>query len=289
MIDSIENGKIKAAVKLAGAELVSLKRCDEQLDYLWQDNTDNYSGHSPLLFPVVGSLPEDRYTYQGKSYEMGLHGFGSQLKFVMVEKKVDMLSYQAQYNHNTLQQYPFKFELGIRYTLEDEALSIIFEVSNLDTGSMLFSIGAHPFFQCPLYRDENISDYLLVFEKNETVKRRIKEGALLTGKSEEFLNKSRKIRLSHSLFDRGAIILEGTKSNWVEMCSHNHNKAVRVEYEGFPYLGIWSFGESHFVCIEPWYGIDSTFTDSHELTEKEGLLKLNPGETFTCGYRIMVK
>ncbi len=288
VIDTIENGILKAVVKLTGAELVSLKSCDEQLEYLWQDDADSYSGHSPLLFPIVGSLPDDRYTYEGVSYEMGLHGFGSQLKFDLVEKQMDMLFYQTQYNHETLQQYPFKFKLGIRYALVKKMLIIRFEITNLDKGIMLFSIGAHPFFRCPLGQDEDISDYMLIFEKPETVKRRIKEGSLLTGETEDFLNQSREVKLSHSLFDRGAIILEGTRSKWVEMRNPNHKKAVRVYYTGFPYLGIWSFGDSPFVCIEPWCGIDSTFGDSHDLTKKEGLLKLNPRASFTCEYRIKV-
>ena len=289
MFDQIENGTIKAAVRTAGAELVSLQSSADRFEYLWQDNEGGCAGHSPLLFPIVGSLPDDRYTYQEKSYEMGLHGFAALLQFTAVERKPERVFYEARYNEATLEQYPFKFDLGIGYTLQGNTIGVKFAVSNLDTDFMLFSIGAHPFFQCPFYPGESMDDYLLLFETAETVQRRIKGDILLTGSAEPLLNSAREVRLSHELFARGAIILEGLQSRWVELRSPNHQKSIRVDFTGFPYLGIWSFGNSPFVCIEPWHGIDSTVDDPHDFTLKEGLIRLKPGGCFTCEYGITVE
>ena len=62
-----------------------------------------------------------------------------------------------------------------------------------------------------------------------------------------------------------------------------------MEFEGFPYFGIWSApNDAPFVCLEPWYGLDSTHGDSYDLRQKEGIMPLNPGEVFKCKYRIIV-
>lgn len=289
MIDIIENMSIKAALNHDNAELVSLKSCPDQFEYMWQDDPNGNSGHSPLLFPIVGSIPGDTYLLDGATYEMGLHGIASLLQYDLIEIKPDRIFYETGHNENTLKQYPYEFNLKIGYLLSEKTLRIRWEIINLDSKSIFFSIGAHPFFKCPFFPGEVMSDYLLTFEKNETVDRRIKEGGLLTGATEEFLSNSKEIKLSHSLFERDAIILEGLQSKWVEISSPGHEKSIRVYFEGFPYLGIWSFGDSPFVCIEPWQGVDSTVNDSQYFKLKEGLLKLKPGDSQTFEYSITVK
>jgi galactose mutarotase-like enzyme len=42
------------------------------------------------------------------------------------------------------------------------------------------------------------------------------------------------------------------------------------------------------LCIEPWYGIASTIGSSSDITQKEGIIALAPGEDFSCSYTISV-
>ncbi len=288
MIDIIENTSVRAALNQNNAELVSLKSRPDQFEYLWQDDDSDNSGHSPLLFPIVGNLPGDAYQLDGVTYEMGLHGIANLLQYKLVEIKPDIITYKTGHNEDTLKQYPYMFSLNIGYLLSESTLTIRWEIINLDSRPMYYSIGAHPFFNCPFFPGENMSDYLLTFEKAETINRRIKEGGLITGETEEFLRNSNEMMLSHSLFERDAIILEGLQSKWVEIRSPRHDKSIRVYFEGFPYLGIWSFGDSPFVCIEPWQGIDSAVDDPQDFTLKEGLLKLKPSDSRTFVYRIII-
>jgi galactose mutarotase-like enzyme len=289
MIDIIENTSVRAALNQINAELVSLKSCPDQFEYLWQDDDSDNSGHSPLLFPIVGNLPGDAYQLDGVTYEMGLHGIANLLQYKLVEIKPDRITYKTGQNEDTLKHYPYIFSLNIVYLLSESTLTIRWEIINLDSKTMYYSIGAHPFFNCPFFPGENMSDYLLTFEKAETINRRIKEGGLITGETEEFLRNSNEMRLSHSLFERDAIILEGLQSKWVEISSPRHDKSIRVYFEGFPYLGIWSFGDSPFVCIEPWQGIDSAVNDPQDFTLKEGLLKLKPSDSRTFEYNIIIR
>ena len=71
--------------------------------------------------------------------------------------------------------------------------------------------------------------------------------------------------------------------------SDRSGRRVRVEFPGFPYLGIWSAtGGAPFVCIEPWFGVAPTHGAGRDLSLKEGIRSLEPGRTFDCRYRIAV-
>jgi galactose mutarotase-like enzyme len=68
---------------------------------------------------------------------------------------------------------------------------------------------------------------------------------------------------------------------------HATNKyGVRLLCENWPYFGIWSAKGGDFVCLEPWQGIADTVTSSGYLQEKEGILRLEPGEKQATAYSI---
>jgi galactose mutarotase-like enzyme len=63
---------------------------------------------------------------------------------------------------------------------------------------------------------------------------------------------------------------------------------LKVSFEGFRYMGIWSTKGADFVCIEPWCGIADTVDATGKLEEKEGIQSLNPGEVFNRTFIIEV-
>jgi galactose mutarotase-like enzyme len=285
---AIKNDCISIRVKHFGAELTSLKKNDT-LELLWQGDEKYWQDQSPILFPFVGGLPDDEYQVGGRTYKTSHHGFASSSLFQLVERTDKALIFRLKENEKTLEQYPYRFTLDISYTLEANSLIIGYSIINKDERLMYFSIGAHPGFRCPLFENESMDDYYLEFEKCETAFRRFKEGGLLTGDKEQILREEDRLRLSHDLFYKDAIILDNLRSSWVELRSCKNNQVIRVEFEGFPYLGIWSSkNDGPFICIEPWYGVDSTHGASNDLAEKEGMQVLKPGETFHCQYRITV-
>jgi len=285
---TLKNDRIGIAADTLGAELTSLKTADG-LELLWQGDDNHWKSRSPILFPVVGGLPDDQYELEDKRYKMDLHGFARRSEFHLIEKAKESVAFQLRENKETLGQYPYHFVLDVSYTLKDNCLTVGFTIHNRNDRTMLFSIGAHPGFRCPLYEKETMEDYYLQFEKAETASRRFKENGLLTGEKEEILHKESKLRLAHDLFCRDAIILDHLHSDWVELRNDRNSQVIRVEFDGFPYLGIWSArNDGPFVCIEPWYGIDSTHGDSYDLTRKEGIQFLEPETMFQCEHRIIV-
>jgi galactose mutarotase-like enzyme len=287
----LENDQLLVEVKEQGAELSSLRNKQTGLEYLWQADPAVWARHAPVLFPIVGKLKDNTYRLNGNSYSMSQHGFARDMDWVWEEGTGDKLVFSLKENQETLQQYPFFFELRAIYALEGDLLSVSYEVLNRSDEEMPFSIGAHPGFRCPLQEEERYEDYYLEFEKPEELNRQFLKGGLRTGKSRKLpLQEGRELPLKTELFKNDAIVVEGVKSNWLSLRSRAHPHGLRFEMEeGFPYLGIWTKpGNRQFICIEPWHGVADREEGQEDIRQKEGINLLPTGKSFRCTYKIRV-
>lgn len=285
----IKKGRYRITVRAYGAELCSFLDTEDMKEYIWQADPQVWSRHAPILFPIVGKLQHDTYTYQGKTYQLPQHGFARDQTFEVVEQTDNSLLFELRESEATLKQYPFPFVLQIKYVLEGNTVTVGYRVQNPGEEDLFFSIGGHPGFNCPLQAGELFTDYFLEFEQPETLERYLVEEGLLTGETEKVLDNKRVLPLRDDLFAKDALVLKEFASSQLTIRSSKHPHQVNVRFKDFPYLGIWSkpVGAS-FVCIEPWYGVASTIGSSSDLTKKEGILQLAPGQDFTCSYAISI-
>lgn len=77
----IKNDYIQATINSYGAQLNSLKKIDESLDYIWCADEKYWNRSSPILFPIVGKLKDNEYIYNNKTYKMNQHGFARDKEF----------------------------------------------------------------------------------------------------------------------------------------------------------------------------------------------------------------
>ena len=82
-MEIIKNDKLCVAISPKGAELQSIKDASGK-EYLWQADPRFWERRSPILFPIVGSLWNGRCNINGKTYEMGRHGFARDCNFELV-------------------------------------------------------------------------------------------------------------------------------------------------------------------------------------------------------------
>ena len=59
---TIENGLLKVSVSEDGAELKHIIYMPEQCELMWQPDEKIWTGQSPVLFPIVGRLWQDKYS-----------------------------------------------------------------------------------------------------------------------------------------------------------------------------------------------------------------------------------
>ncbi|WP_205509879.1 aldose 1-epimerase family protein [Longitalea arenae] len=284
---TIENNQIKAVINAKGAELTQLIHKEHQLDYMWPGDPAVWGKHSPVLFPIVGTLKNNTYFYNGQSYQLPRHGFARDKQFAIEHQAADSITFLLRHDAETLTVFPFAFEFRIRYTLVENALAVAYEVVNTGNEWMYFSVGAHPAFKIPLVPGTDYTDYYLQFNQKETTPRwPISPDGLIESSPSPLLENTDRLPLKKELFQKDALVLKGMSSTIVTLGSGKTSHGFRFDYPGFPFLGIWAARNADFVCIEPWCGIADSVTTNQQLPEKEGINKLVAGETFTRTWTI---
>lgn len=275
MIHYIENNCLKVGVKEFGAELTSVTSKETGSEFMWQGNPDIWSGQSPILFPIIGRLIDDRYTLDGKEYEMPKHGFARRMPWECIEKTADSVSFLLKETADTLKIYPFSFEFTVTFSLESNKLSVIHRVKNTGENEMYFSLGAHPAFNC------KIGDRL-VFEKNETLDK-IKidlVNSLRLPEAFPLLRDEREIVITEDVFNEDALITSNVQSDSITLVSDGLGRKITFTLGNAPFLGIWAKPGAPYVCIEPWYGVNDKQNVKVDFSEKEGIIALHAKEKF---------
>jgi len=289
----IENDWLKVDIANSGAEIRRVQHKENGLDYMWTGDKAYWGRVSPVLFPIVGRLKDDQYQIDGKTYELSQHGFLRDVEFEVLEQTKSTASFVFESAGRFTKVYPYEFRAIIRYALQEDSLSVGWEIVNVNEEEMYFSIGAHPAFRIPLLKNESISDYRLNFTSaaNKNVMQYELKGSLIHEKGPA--NDLSTIPLSPSLFANDAIVFSNIEQ--ISLVSAQSNHRVEVLFEGFPFVGIWSkYNEKDssmapFVCIEPWYGIADTYQTTGNFKDKFGINKLNAGESFQAEYSMTFK
>ena len=285
----IKNEHIKVKIKSFGAELNSLQKIDEDLEYIWQGDSKYWNRHSPILFPIVGRLKNDSYTYQNQKYNMTQHGFARDKEFEVIKNEADFMEFRLKSDEKTLEIYPFSFELYLSYKLEKSSLIVSYKVINKSDDKMLFSIGAHPAFNWTLKEDEKKEDYFLEFENIKETKRYFLNDLGLVYNHEDLKIIDNKIALNEELFKNDDLVFNDFNIKTLTLKNSNNENFVKLNFDNFPYLGIWSkLSGAPFICIEPWFGVADDENSNQNLEDKKGILSLGKDEVFSCFYSIEV-
>ena len=280
----------RATFSAHGAELTSLVTPANGLEYLWSANPAVWARHAPVLFPLVGRLPGDTYFHEGRRYQLPQHGFARDQEFAVVAHRPTELVFRLAHTEATRRMFPFAYELTITYTLRDARLLVRWDVRNPAADQpLLFSIGAHPAMRCPLLPHEAFEDYYIEFDHPVTLERHLLQGGLLTGQTSPVMQQQTELPLSYALFADDALVFKHYDFTALTLRSRKSAHFVRFQFDGFPYLGLWTKGPgAGFVCVEPWQGVASPVGEPGELGDKEGILTLAPGQVFSTAYSIEV-
>lgn len=280
MNTTISNSALNVSIKHFGAELFSLK--DKQnKEFIWEGNPDFWGKHSPVLFPIVGTLKNNTYTINGKEYHLPRHGFARDMEFELINKTENSAIFSLKSNAQTLEKYPFEFELQLIYTIENTTLNIEYKVINMGQSKMPFSIGAHPAISLP----EDFESYAFLFEKQEILEYYLLENDLISNKTKILESENNLIPLNYELFKNDALIFKSLESNSLTLLQDS-KPYVTVDFEDFPSLGIWTKEHAPFICIEPWLGYSDTAENSGDLFKKEGIVVLDAHQTFNSKFSI---
>lgn len=282
MITTISNANLTAQIKHLGAELFSLKN-RQNTDYIWEGNPVFWGKHSPILFPIVGTLKNNSYSYNRQKYQLNRHGFAREMEFKLIEKSEDKAIFSLISSAETIKVYPFEFELQICYSLDKSKLNIDYKVINKNNFLLPFAIGAHPAFAL----SGNFEEYSLEFQQQEILKYYLLEDGLIGNNLNEILLDNKQMGLNYTLFENDALVFKTLQSKSITILK-NTNPILKVNFSDFPNLGIWTLKNAPFLCIEPWFGYSDTLKDYDDFSKKEGIQLLEKNETFNSNYSIEI-
>ncbi len=289
---TLSNDHLVVGIKRKGAELCSIKQTgfsDQSFEYIWQAEPAVWARHAPILFPIVGKLRKNAYTWKEKEYYLPQHGFARDMDFDLLNQTETTAAFRLVASPASHTNYPFDFELIISYTLDGNKVLTSWEVKNQGQGPMPFSIGAHPGFNINVHEGETIEDYSITFDKPERVPSYQLEAGLVAGVAERhFLNRDTTLALTPTMFDNDAIILPGLASDLVTLSNKKGDYRLSISIDGFEYLGLWSKPGQPFICIEPWLGIADSTVGVQDISKKLGIRMLEPAATFSKTYFIQI-
>ncbi len=281
MIITISNSQLSATINTLGAELISLVKNNK--NYIWQVDETYWNKTSPILFPIVGRLKNDSYSFNGKKYQLPRHGFARNMDFSFDKKSDSQVIFELNESEETKTNYPFDFKLLVAYTFMENELVIEYFVRNQSDEVLPFSIGAHPAFAI----SDKFENYSLQFNKEDTFETNHLENESFNGKTTLVETKNNSIALNYALFEKDALVFKQLKSN--EVILKNKDKVIlKVNFDHFPYLGIWTKQNAPFLCIEPWCGLADSTNHNGNLEEKEGMNHLPAGDDFLRAIRIEI-
>jgi galactose mutarotase-like enzyme len=272
----LENEYLIATFVAKGAQMSHLISKETNLDYIWQADPSFWGYHNPTLFPIVGSTFNHTLLIDGAQYKMKQHGFARIFDFECIHKDSQSCTFQLSDNEETLKQYPFKFDLLIRYTLAGKRILINYRIENKSDAVMPFQFGLHPAFKLPLQTSKTIEDYRIEFHPESDLKFYMED---------LFIKSTSSIPLSDAMFEeRPTWLFENVLAPYVSLSDGENG--VKVSCAGYRWLALWKPLGAPFICIEPWHGHGDFIKNSLPFEQREGTILLPAGKHWITSYTI---
>lgn len=286
MTVTISSPLLEAKIAELGAELVHL-RDEAGRELLSDGNPAFWTGRSPLLFPIVGKLPNDRYELDRQSYELNQHGFARTSVFELIDATEATCRFRLSGSKETLKHYPFMFKLDVAYRIQAATLAIEVSACSIGDKAMPVSFGFHPALRWPLPYGGARDEHEIRFERDEPAPlRTLSDGLIGRGERASPVEGDR-LNLYDDLFQDGALIFDQHASRKVHYGVPGR-RSVTIAFPDMPHLGIWTKPGAGFVCIEPWQGYATPVDFEGGFAEKPGMVSIPPGETRSFGMQITV-
>lgn len=252
-----------------------------QHDTFWDKIWNDLPGGWPVCFPVCARLEAGgvagAYRLNNQTYHLPIHGFAWSEKWAVSQHDASMIEMVLRDNANTFQQFPFHFEVILRYDLLPTHMRCTLTVKNTGKESMPYYAGFHPYFLIPENIDKQnvILDYQPIkrFQYNERLTDIVGE---------------------QPLFELPCAITTPEINEQLTLLGDD--KSVRLQFPDmqltlntqgvedpnlFPYVQLYTMPEQPFFSAEPWMGYPNMLNhpeDCHQLApgaSEQVILQLN--------------
>ncbi len=289
-MELINNGELSISVSHEGAEMHSLKDVQSGREYLWQGDPEFWTGHSPILFPIVGGLWNGTMRIEGKEYQTPKHGFVKRRTWEVAEKTADSVTFRYWSTEEDAELFPNAFSLEVTYRLEGRKVMVTMGVTNRSKKVMWFQIGGHPGFNLPDFdRERPLSGYMQLHGTPTEIARAGEQGCIEAQRHPAPLNEEGLVELRKETFENEALIFDCEQITGATLLTLDKKPYIHVE-SGAPTWLFWAPQGQHapFLCTEPWYGMPDDIGFCGDILERSSIIGLSAGKAWEGWYNIEV-
>lgn len=269
----IKNEFLTVTIKSKGAEITSVKNTNG-VEFMWEADPNVWGFSAPILFPICGGLREDKFFYKGKEYTLAKHGYARVKEFELESCSETDAVYLLRSDEESKKCYPFDYEFRAKFSLNKNSLAVTYEVTNLTDGEMYTSFGGHEAYACP----GGIDGYTVTFDEVENLDAACLEGNHFNYETRSIGENTNTIALKDDYFKTDALAFLTLKSRGVVLSANDGSRKIRVEYPEHPYVLLWTTYKAPYLCIEPWLGMPDRVDANQQITDKEGIIKIEKGD-----------
>ncbi len=267
-----ELGAVVSALRLSwnGA----LREVLFQHPFFWDRQAERTRGGYPFLFPICGRLERDGvagcYLYDGRLYQMKNHGFSMRMPWEVIEATASTLTVRLRDTEATRLQYPFEFEVTLRFETGGGAFCVKQEYANTGRDPMPYYAGFHPYYLTPPPG---------AGKERTRIRYKAESQLRYNGRLTDIVGRDAPPALpqfitSPELHER---LTEVNPGGDVELI-YPGGMVLHTVAEGeqdprlFPFVQLYTMDECPFFCVEPWMGFPNA------LNSVKGSRWLAPGQ-----------
>ncbi|SJZ53812.1 Galactose mutarotase [Cetobacterium ceti] len=275
---TIENGYLKVKISKIGAELQSILCKFNKKDYLIEKT-------STTIFPIIGPLQNNSYTYNSKEFSMNFNGFIQKTSFFIEDVNPEAVIFKCSSTPETYSIYPFNFELYIKYSLNLNTVKVEYLVKNIDNKTIYFHLGSNSNVSL---QGNALDNYLITVSPNRSL-----ISSKFTLDKNFFTKKETKsfktpIKLNRTILNEHPLIFKSSDVNTISLLKKNTRDGIVIQSHKFDYITLIEHGKENSVTIGAWNGISDEETTSKDIKKKGKIKSLEKGKTFNCLFTMEV-
>ncbi len=287
---TLSNNQLSVLISEIGAEVQSIKSVETGHEYLWNGDARWWSGHSPILFPIVGGMWNGTCRIHGTEWQIPKHGFVRRAPWHVDEQTNTQVRLSFHSTVGTFQHFPFAYCLTVTYTLHEKTLSATFHVHNLSNCDLHFQLGGHPAIALPDWKEENPVDGYLKLEGSASYVVRVGEQGCWQPEHHAVPQTADGlVPITVDTFSHEALIFPEHQVKAAIVLNLQKQPIARVACESPVWL-FWQPQGVHtpFICCEPWYGLCDEQGFEGDISQRPYINCAHAGDTWTGGYEVEI-
>ena len=273
----IASDRLTARIHPHGAELWSLTD-PAGAEYMTAADPAFWTGHAPVLFPIVGALRHGCYRIGRQTYQLPKHGFARNSWFDVAEQGAGHVRFRLIDSAETRTAWPFPFILDMEFRAEGDTLRMVASATNPADEPLWFSFGFHPAFAWPLPGGADKAAHRVTFAapEPEPIRRIDPPSGLLLSELEPTPVVGNELTPAAAQFGGDALIWDRLSSRSLTFGAAGGSR-LEIGFPDCSMLGIWQKPGADYLCIEPWQGIADPADWEGDFRTKPGVIELAPG------------